>query len=367
MTNNIGNLASNNTTEVASNNQIGSGNLSPTFNVSFSANKEGKKIYLDQFAEIIERFRKGEISAEIAHDKFLIYANFSKMFGWVERKKLMKLAVNLLTKTDESEKVCDNNLEQIDLIVQNILCEVKTEKVAKLLRKALEKILNGEEVSLSTVKLIEGYQDSDIDKIKELLGYTQLSTTSVLYYVGIEKDFQKKGLCRNNSDRILFLNEIFDSQRSTIPTQSHAVLLKPANVDGFNVWTELRNNHALNEEWSEFKAGDKLVKNIIVDKCKTEVGKKEIENWLKNNVTMFSWLNMKFSISKQPTDTEVLNVELGAFVILTAQGQQIYDLLKDEIGEVPSDYFEKVKKHIESQYQNIGLTVTASSSQGNCF
>ncbi len=66
----------------------------------------------------------------------------------------------------------------------------------------------------------------------------------------------------------------------------------------------------------------------------------------------------KAEISKWPNglDDKIL-VEIEAFVILTREGREIFNLLESEIEPMPEDYFQEVKKFLENKYKHIELEI----------
>jgi len=87
-----------------------------------------------------------------------------------------------------------------------------------------------------------------------------------------------------------------------------------------------------------------------------EQNKNEFKKFLENFSFEYTVLNkekIKFHITKQPTSTGIIELNMGCLAILTDVGVEMYSLLKDEIENYPTDYLEAVAK--DEQYKNFGL------------
>ena len=173
----------------------------------------------------------------------------------------------------------------------------------------------------------------------------------IIFYKEIEKDFRSKGLCQPNTDNISYLGKIFSNQRGSFTEKAILKNLTPINVENTFFWKELIpairfQNISLNED---------SLKGLL----QNENTKKIIENFLTNyGLSLFSDNRLKINIFKQPSDATPLSIEIETFVILTLEGRELFDLMKDEILPLPEDYFKKMKEFVENKYPQLGLNVT---------
>jgi hypothetical protein len=259
-----------------------------------------------------------------------------------------RLNASILIEADTSIKSNpDFEYENLIEIAEKIIsCGDKTKSLLKKVVQSLN--INPTSVSLSTIQLIKQFSDDDIDKLKELFRYVS-DGYSIIFYSDITKDFRQKGLCQNNSDNIKYLGKIFSDQKH-ISGKVRRFELTSINIEGLLLWKEAIKSIALNNvpfdesSFSEF--------------CKNDANKASIRSFLDKFELPIYAGNPKVGVLKQPVNEEKINIEIETFVILTEEGQQIFNLLTEDLGAMPQEYFDKIKNFLETKYNHIGLTVS---------
>ncbi len=280
---------------------------------------------------------------EIAPEKYQSYKAESRNIRYEQAKIIIS-----------AETGIDSNLgfSDYETLIQTAEKLLKCEEKTRLLLKKAVEALNKDKdsVSLSTIKLIDSFSDKDVEKISELFRYIWLTT--VIYFDKINEFLKEKGLCQPRTDNIDYLGKIFSNQRGAITEKVHPINLTAIEIEGLLFWKETlsqitSNNAPFNEDSLRSflsSQSNKQEMTAFRESCKT---------------TLLPGKSIQIQTPKWPKDKDdKISIKVEAFVALTKEGQEIYDLLKSEIAPMPDDYFGKVKDFLENKYKNFELEVT---------
>jgi len=247
----------------------------------------------------------------------------------------MEVFLDIKKDSDFTNDEFDIYREIINYIHNNRQREVKI-----LLKKAAKKI-NNQELSISkeTIDFITSITDEKLETLKEIFRY--VVGNGILKYKDIEQDFMKMEFCQPGTDNIKF-GRIFVNQDAVGKAYNNKI--EAIRIENIFIW---KDSIILNGK----TATEEDLKNYL----SKEENKNRFQKFLENDFkyTLLNKEKIKFHITKQPTSTGIIELNMGCLAILTEVGVEMYSLLKDEIENYPTDYLEAVAK--DEQYKNFGL------------
>jgi len=307
-----------------------------TGNVPEYLNGNRNKIF-----DAITQYNKGEISKDAVKRILCAGVLILNCITNEERDEIIKacLEVELDIKKDSdfTNEEYEIYKEIISYIHSNRQKEVKI-----LLKKAAQK-LNSQELSISkeTIDFITSITDEKLETLKKIFRY--VVGNGILKYKGIEQDFMKMGFCQSGTDNIKFLNRIFVNQ-DAFGGKAYNKKIEAIRIENIFIW---KDSITLNGR----TATEEDLKNYLSN----EENKNGFQKFLENDFkyTLLNKEKIKFHVTKQPTSTGIIELNMGCLAILTDVGVEMYSLLKDEIENYPTDYLEALIK--DEQYKNFGL------------
>jgi hypothetical protein len=224
----------------------------------------------------------------------------------------------------------------------NYIHSNRQKEVKILLKKAAQKI-NNQELSISkeTIDFITSITDEKLETLKKIFRY--VVGNGILKYKDITQDFMKMEFCEPGTDNIKFLGRIFVNQ-DAVDGKAYNKKIEAIGIENIFIW---KDSIILNGKTST----EEDLKNYLSN----EENKNGFQKFLENDFkwTVLNKEKIKFHITKQPTSTGIIELNMGCLAILTGVGVEMYSLLKDEIENYPTDYLEAVAK--DEQYKNFGL------------
>ncbi len=218
----------------------------------------------------------------------------------------------------------------------------RQKEVRILLKKAAQKI-NNQELSISkeTIDFITSITDEKLETLKKIFRY--VVGNGILKYKDITQDFMKMEFCQPGTDNIKFRGRIFDNQ-DDVGGKAYNNKIEAIGIENIFIW---KDSIILNGK----TATEEDLKNYLSN----EENKNGFQKFLENDFkyTVLNKEKIKFHITKQPTSTGIIELNMGCLAILTDVGVEMYSLLKDEIENYPTDYLEAVAK--DEQYKSFGL------------
>jgi len=224
----------------------------------------------------------------------------------------------------------------------NYIHKNRQEKVKILLKKAAQKI-NNQELSISkeTIDFITSITDEKLETLKKIFSY--VVGNGIFKYKDIAQDFMKMEFCQPGTDNIKFLNRIFVNQ-DAVGGKAYYIKLEAITIENIFIWKD-----------SIILGGRNATEEDLKNYLSKEENKNGFRRFLENDFkyTVLNKEKIKFHVTKQPTSTGIIELNIGCLAILTDVGVEMYSLLKDEIENYPTEYLEAVVK--DEQYKNFGL------------
>jgi len=303
--------------------------------------QENRKIFLQKYQEYLDGKISQDIMIKASKMLFVVLSSFTND----EQDEITKCIMDVELGIKKDEPITNDEYDVYHEIISYIH-DKRQENIKILLKKTAQKISNKElSISKETIDFIISITDSKLEMIKELFKY--VVGYGILKYKNIGDDFRAKNFNQVGSDNIKFLGRIFCNQDS-IGGKSYTAKIEAVNLHGILIWKDLIPTIKLK--------GVPAIEETLEEYLSNEENKKSFTEFLLNievKVTILAHEKVKFYITKQPTSTGEIELNIPCFAILTDIGVELYSLLKDEIKEYPSGYLQSVAD--EEQYKNFGL------------
>jgi hypothetical protein len=294
--------------------------------------------------DIIEKYHKGELTKEEVKPTLKAGFILLNCATEEEQEKILRTCIDVDLDIKKDSDFTNEEYEIYKEII-NYIHSNRQKEVKILLKKAAQKI-NNQELSISkeTIDFITSITDEKLETLKKIFRY--VVGNGILKYKDITQDFMKMEFCQPGTDNIKFLGRIFVNQ--DVVGKFYKNKVEAIAIEGIHIWRDLLRIIIVN--------GTSFNEETLKTYLSIEQNKNEFKKFLENFSFEYTVLNkekIKFHITKQPTSTGIIELNMGCLAILTDVGVEMYSLLKDEIENYPTDYLEAVAK--DERYRRFGL------------